>query len=617
MRPLFLLAALAACVDYDLTGKPDDVDGEPDTAGNPAVDPAGDGSCELRDFPVEAVPANDVCDYAVGGFEPVLEWAVTGTYSTALPVVGDLDGDGLPEIVATFTGFIPGAGRVEAWHGDGSDMLWDNPSLNVGYGSAPALADLDDDGWAEVVVVLDNGFGAGYSVGALEGTTGELIWESPAYTDNEFNHATGIVVSDMDHDGSPEIVAGRVILNADGTQRAEGRGSGIGVSAGGFGIFEGAHPAVADLDLDGEEELITGSHIYDIDGVALIRTGETDGAVSVANLDEDEEGEFVVTMGNSVRAHDTDGSLLWGPITNPSANIFPVAAIGDVDGDGMPEIVVAGGNELWVLNHDGTPLWDARATDMSGATGASIFDFDADGVPEIVYIDEVQMVAFNGADGVIKFQSYEHGSVTMYDYPVIADTDGDGHTEIVVANQGSQGGITVYQDATNSWAPSRDVWNQHAYTITNINDDLSVPIDAVPNFTTYNSYHSALPTIDGETLGNELEAEILDVCADDCDAGMLRVWGRGMNTGNGDLEAGIRVALYGTPGGVLLGTAETTTPTPALMTTESIEFLVDVALLAGITGLELHVDDDGTGTGVIAECVEINNAFGLDGELCD
>jgi hypothetical protein len=226
------------------------------------------------------------------------------------------------------------------------------------------------------------------------------------------------------------------------------------------------------------------------------------------------------------------------------------------------------------------------------------------------------MVAYNGADGVVKFQSYEHSSVTMYDYPVIADLDADGHTEIIVANQGSDG-LTIYQDATNSWAPSRAVWNQHAYTITNINDDLSVPVTATPNFTTYNSYHSALPTIAGETLGNELEADILEICADDCDAGYLRVYGRVLNTGNGDVEAGVKVSLYGMPGNVLLATGETTAVVPALMSSDSIELLAEAADVRALDGIELRVDDDGTGTSRIAECDELNNAYAMDGAWCD
>lgn len=612
MRTLLLLCLLPACVDYDLSGKDRDVDGVDDSGANTPPDPAGDGVCELRSFEPESVPANDACDYEVGGFEPVVKWGVTGKTSTALPVVGDIDGDGLPEILAVLKPLI-GAGTLTAYTGEGV-KLWEAPD-DIAYGSPPALADLDDDGVPEILAVKDNGWGGGYSVIAYD-PDGREIWESDAYTDGEFNWATGLVVADLEGDGSPEIVAGRVILNEDGTLQAEGRGTGIGMSAGGFGIVEGAHPAVADLDLDGVQEVITGSHTYGPDGTALWRTSEDDGAVAVANLDGDPEGEYVVTVGATVRAHDTDGSLLWGPMQIPGANILPVPTIGDVDADGSPDIVVAGGNELWVLRADGTEIWYARVTDESGATGASIFDFDADGIPEVVYIDEVQMVAYNGTDGVVKFRTTEHRSATMYDYPVVADLDGDGHAEIVIASEGTYG-LVVFEDATDSWAPARDVWNQHAYSITNINDDLTVPTNPTQNFTLYNNYHSNLALPPGGTLGDELEAEILDVCTDDCDAGSLRVWARGRNTGNGEIPPGVSLALYGEPGGVRLGTATTTAATPSLMTTEAVEFVVDAELLAGVSRLEVHVDDDGTGTGTVTECVETNNGFAVDGAYCE
>jgi hypothetical protein len=621
MRLALPLLVLAGCSDYDLTGK-DEAGGHSidDDTGTSETD--ADDACAPADYPPEACGGNDECVWEVGGFTPIVEWDTPGENSLALPVVADLDGDGMPEIIVDFS-YVWTQGTLAVYHGDGSGEVWRDTRASLAMSSHPAVADLDGDGTPEIVAVKEYAgslFSTGDFTVAAWSADGDEIWESEHYTDGEFDHATGPIISDMDHDGEPEIVAGRVILHADGTERGVGR-YGRGCPAdGGIAIArEGSQPAVADIDLDGTEEVITGNAIYDPDGNALWNVdGALDGAVSVANLDDDPEGEFVAVNWNEITAYDTDGSVIWGPLTNRSANIFPIPAIGDLDNDGYPDIVVAGGNELWVLTHDGRMLWTAPVHDESGATGASLFDFDGDGVLEVVYIDEQQMIAFNGSDGVVKFQTDEHSSATMYDYPVIADVDADGHAEIVVAHDGFGTGFSVYGDLTDSWAPARKLWNQHAYTVTNINDDLTVPVTQVQNFTTFNSYHSALPLAPGESLGDELEGEIVDVCEDDCDHGWLRVVGRGLNTGTGELDAGIQLALYSVTadGNLLLDTATTTTPTPALQTTEAVRFDVDTALLADSEGLLVSVDDDGTGIGAITECVETNNTFVWEGTYC-
>lgn len=377
---------------------------------------------------------------------------------------------------------------------------------------------------------------------------------------------------------------------------------------------------MVDLDLDGVEEVVTGNHIFGPDGETLWYDPSVyDGSVGVGNLDEDPEGEFVVAWGNTIRAHDTNGDLLWGPLENPTANIFPVPTLGDLDADGWPEIVVAGGNRLWVLRRDGSELWSHPVTDETGATGGAIFDFDADGIPELVYVDEVEMLAFNGADGAVKFHSTEHGSVTMYDYPVIADLDADGHAEILTANQSRTGGLVVFEDAENSWAPVRSVWNQHAYTITNINDDLTVPTNATPNFTVYNSYHSALSAPPGEALSAELEAEILEVCELDCDGGEVSVLVRARNTGSSDVDAGLVLALYAMTdsGNRLLTTTTLDATVVSEMSSVGVELSVAADDVRDASALWLVVDDDGTGTGRVAECLETNNGFSWDGPFCE
>ena len=97
----------------------------------------------------------------------------------------------------------------------------------------------------------------------------------------------------------------------------------------------------------------------------------------------------------------------------------------------------------------------------------------------------------------------------------MADVDADGQVEICDDTWTRWTGLSVYGDANQSWPQGRQVWNQHAYSITNINDDLSVPAPQQPNWQQYNNFRSA----DGGLPPNEwidLQPEIVDSCYDEC-----------------------------------------------------------------------------------------------------
>jgi hypothetical protein len=309
---------------------------------------------------------------------------------------------------------------------------------------------------------------------------------------------------------------------------------------------------------------------------------------------------------------------MWGPIEIESGNILSTPAIGDLDLDGYPEIVVAGGNELFCLNHDGTRLWRANTTDMSGATGASIFDFEGDGLPEVVYIDEVEMVAYDGATGAVKFYSTEHASNTMFDYPTIADVDNDDQAEIVVCHNGYGQALSVYGDRDGSWVPARKIWNQHAYDIDNVNDDGTIPHNRTYGFTTHNTWHSAIAT-DGSSMQQDLEAEIVDVCLEDCDLG--RVWAalRLRNVGLEATEVDLSLALYTSCSGIhdLLTTVTVPAGLASGQSSDATWVELDAEDLGCADALWLAADDDGTSSGLVRECSETNNGFQWNGPFCE
>jgi len=618
-----------ACTDYRLKRAEDPLTGTDDTAVE-EVDTAIPMDLVCPELDIEAGEAglSDACPTAPeGGFTPIVEWhALNGKSCKAQPVVGDLDGDGFPEVVVNATSFLS-KGRLYVLDGRTGSLVWERDA-DMGYGAAPAIGDVNGDGEPDIAVVKEyvHSLGAigSYTV-VLYNRSGEILWESATFVGDDFDYVAAPILSDMDHDGNVEVIVGRVILNSDGSTRGvgvAGRGSfGAMPWVGGGTISEGSLPAVADLDLDGVEEVITGNAIYSPDGAPLwVDFTQDDGMVSVVNIDDDEQGEFIAVSHNSVRAMDTHGATIWGPLAIPSANITSPAAIGDIDGDDEPEIIVAGGSELWALEKDGSVKWTAEVIDESGATGASIFDFEGDGIPEVVYIDEQEMLVFDGETGEVKFYSSEHSSATMYDYPTVADIDGDNQAEIVVCHDGyGSGAVSAYGDLDESWAPARPLWNQHAYSITNINDDLSVPTDAIPNFTLYNNWHAAVARVGSEALVDDLSGMINNVCEDDCDAGKLLITFQVNNVSERAFEGTIPVSFYAVfgDGMVWVDTVEVDLSIESARTSEGINVLVDAAAAEGANGLMMRIDDDGTGTGTITECSEMDNVDSWSVGICD
>ncbi|MFT7520501.1 MAG: hypothetical protein ACI9MC_002650 [Kiritimatiellia bacterium] len=614
----FLLSALSlsACSDSHLR-----VQVTP-----PGVPP----ECEIEVPTTDQVAPIDTCVDDPGSFNPVVEWqAGKGKSCQSAPAVADLDGDGKPEVIANFTGLVPtGGGSIYVMSGDGGQVLWQR-DVNLGYGAGLTIGDVDNDGKPEILGVRAYGsqlplFGVTEYTVAAWSAEGTLLWESIRYDALDFDYATGIVLSDMDHDGNTEIIAGRVILNKDGTERgkgAYGKGS-YGVTPGFFGnppFSESSLPAVTDIDLDGIEEVIVGNAMYSPDGEMIWYSASAeDGMIAIANLDDDPEGEIIASSFDTVRAMDTNGLVLWGPITLPGANIVSAAAIADLDGDDKPEIVVAGGSAIYALRADGSTLWSSPVTDESGASGASIFDFEGDGQLEVVYFDEVQMIAYDGATGAVKFLSTEHNSGTMMDYPVIADVDGDGQAEILVSHMGYSSALSVYGDADGSWAPARSLWNQHHYYIDNINDDLSIPADAEPNFTTHNTWHSAVdPTRLREGL-KELEVVVMDVCDVACDEGVFYLLARVVNRSVSDLPPGIQVTAYAvtSEGTRALQTLATVETAQSGTIGEVITFELSADDVRGVDSIRVVIDDDGNGVGQYLECDELNNADAYSDATC-
>jgi PKD repeat protein len=545
-----------------------------------------------------------------GPLQPVLKWQWTGSTTVPssnqvmmAPAVIDLNGDGIPDVVfITFPGGNYGpTGTLRAVSGRDGSELFTVTSPTVRGAAGVAVGDLDGDGHPEIVTVDPSG-------SSLIAFThdGAFKWLSPAIPGGALLGAP--TIADLDRDGIPEIIIGDAVLNHDGTLRwVGGKGRGDNVD------HLGPISLVANLDLTGDAEIVAGNTAYRADGsIYWHRADLPDGFNGIGNFDSDPYPEIVLVANSYVYLLEHDGTVKWGPVPLPgarSANAGGPPLIADVDGDGIPEIGVAGAAFYTVLRADGTIKWSAPVRDFSSyITGSSAFDFEGDGKVEILYGDQEKLWIFRGTDGAVVWET-PSGNGTIYEYPLVVDVDGDGHADIIkVTNNyafGTQKGLQVYSDAHNAWVPTRRLWNQHTYHITNINDDGTIPRLEDPSWRLHNSYRRNLPVKGLPVAFPDLSASYVRMTPLSNGA---QITARIGNSGAVPVPTLVPVAFYdGDPqaGGTLLGTVTTA----AALAPGAFEDVTLPVSLATQHSVWVVADDLGTRTSTVPECNEANNAY--------
>jgi hypothetical protein len=137
-------------------------------------------------------------------------------------------------------------------------------------------------------------------------------------------------------------------------------------------------------------------------------------------------------------------------------------------------------------------IWSAPIDDNSGLSSSTAFDFLGGGTAQAVYSDQKRLWVFDGNDGKVEFQM-PRTSETLIEYPVVADVDNDGSADIVVVSNGSVGrfpAVQVFQDELKRWIPTRRIWNQHAYHVTNVREDGTIPKVMKKNWQQLNTFRT-------------------------------------------------------------------------------------------------------------------------------
>ncbi|HPI03421.1 MAG TPA: FG-GAP-like repeat-containing protein, partial [Candidatus Goldiibacteriota bacterium] len=361
----------------------------------------------------------------------------------ASPLTADLDKDGCPEVIVV-TGNVTQKENAIIRILDGKTgaerLAVSNSVHRVYWMFEPAAADIDGDGYFEIVATA----GSGDKLIALE-HDGSFKW----FSDPIGGGITGRVagrpsIADLDADGVPEIVVGNHCFNSDGSTRWAGD---INYGTGSNNTF-GSASLIADIDNDKSPEIVAGMTVYDKNG-AVVWGGygihsqgytHTDGLPAMINFNIpvlDAFGEIAVAAHSDIPANApvmhvqcSFGNLLLSyPFHGWTAMGAPVIA--DFNGDGHADIGLSVKNKFRVFEpknyalHNNLLSWEAPLNDIGtgpGVDGATAFDLNADGKDDIIVHDRQYLRLLNGGNGA-EFSKVALSSPDTLGYPVISDID--------------------------------------------------------------------------------------------------------------------------------------------------------------------------------------------------
>lgn len=394
------------------------------------------------------------------------QWAYGPQFGTVVDT-GDINGDGVREIVATST--VSGV-AVRAFDAVARAVRADIPTGSCcSYPADMRVGDLDGDGRAEVV--SGSNFTDGVTVWKFD--TGTQTFSSIASLASQDYEVTGVAIGNVDGDSNPEIVWGTGVAHsgqdilvvsqftAPTTLALEWKSTTPGQLDGPFYGGQLARTGATSSRIT----FVSQSTASGYGGPRLLLIDPATGGTTIS-------GELMPGFNSAsvIDVTDTDADGLdevlfsaVGSYPNWSYNSYDLAsaatewsspasfasawamAHADFTGDGRADLVSLGSDgRVTVFDvAQSTVIWQSAALN-GGNSDVAVGDLDHDGQPEIVVLGSQTLYVFGRASSSGPFS--ERGRVSLAASPyyyngatdvLVADTDGDGELEIFVAEQNS------------------------------------------------------------------------------------------------------------------------------------------------------------------------------------
>lgn len=306
-------------------------------------------------------------------------------------VIKDVDGDGRQDVIVATTDYT-GAGFVSVLQNtstSGTISFAAKVDFATGWNSLyVAVGDLDGDGKPELVLANTNSDLVGVFRNTF--TSGAITTSSfaPRVDFPTGQYPSGVAIGDVDGDGKPEIIT----ANSGGTISVLRSTATIGaLTSTSFApkvdFAAGARPeaiAIADMDGDGKLDIVVSNSDYNAGSVSILRntatagtilssslsgkvsfaTGSYSSGMSIGDVDGDGKPDIAVAnrYSNNVSVllnTATSGSIAASSLTKTdyTSGVEPSdVAISDLDNDGKPDLVIANFGDNYVSVLQNVPL---------------------------------------------------------------------------------------------------------------------------------------------------------------------------------------------------------------------------------------------------------------------